>query len=477
MSDKSISTREKDYSQWYLDVIKAADLAEHSEVKGSMIIKPYGFAIWELMQRVLDEKIKETGAENAYFPLLIPEHYLSKEKEHVEGFKPELAVVTHAGGQKLDEPLVIRPTSETIIYATFAKWIQSWRDLPLMINQWANVIRWELRPRLFLRTTEFLWQEGHTAHATEDEADRHARRMLDVYQTFVQDWLAMPVVAGVKTDAEKFAGAKFTYTIEALMQDGKALQMGTSHNLSDHFARVFNVQYLDKDKQEKYVHQTSWGVSTRMIGGLIMAHGDDKGLVLPPRIAPIQVAIIPIFKNEDEKQAVVKAAEGVRSALVKKGIRVKLDDRDHETAGSKFYEWEKKGVPVRLELGPKDLAKEQVVAVRRDSGEKSFVAVNDVVDVILTMLGDIQRALFERAQAFVRERTQDARDYEDFKKRIESGGFFRMHWCGNAACERAIKDETKATIRCILFDGQDEKGTCIKCGKESSRRVIFARAY
>lgn len=476
MSNQTITLRTKDYSQWYLDVIKAADLAEHSDVKGSMIIKPYGFAIWEAMQKVLDAKIKEAGAENAYFPLLIPEHFLSKEKKHVEGFKPELAVVTHAGGQKLDEPLVIRPTSETIMYATFAKWIQSWRDLPLLINQWANVVRWELRPRLFLRTTEFLWQEGHTAHATIDEADVYARKILDLYRSFAEEWLAIPVVAGEKTDAEKFAGAHRTYTIEAMMQDGKALQMGTSHNLGENFARVFDVKYVDSDKTQKYCSQTSWGVSTRMIGGLIMAHSDDKGFVVPPRIAPIQAVIIPIWKTDAEREAVFSAAKKVQEDLRRDGVRSKIDERDYETAGSKFYSWEKKGVPVRVEIGPKDVAKGEMVVARRDNSAKISVKLSATATVS-KILDDVQNVLLERARVFAAERTRTAVVYEDFKKNIEGGGFFRMHWCGSAHCEALIKAETKATIRCIPFDAADEKGACIKCGKPSARTVIFARSY
>lgn len=478
MSDKSITTREKDYSQWYLDVIKVADLAEHSEVKGAMIIKPYGFAIWEAMQKVLGAAIKATGTENAYFPLLIPEHYLSKEKEHVEGFKPELAVVTHAGGQKLDEPLVIRPTSETIIYVSFAKWIQSWRDLPLKINQWANVVRWELRPRLFLRTTEFLWQEGHTAHATIEEADAFAREMLEVYRQFVEEWLAIPVIAGVKTDAEKFAGAHHTYTLESIMQDGKALQMGTSHNLGENFARVFEVKYLDKDKTQKYCSQTSWGVSTRLVGGLIMAHSDDKGLVLPPKIAPIQVIVIPIGKTADERAQTVAAAREVVAHLVGDGIRAKLDDRDYESPGSKFYEWEKKGVPVRIEIGPKDVARKQSLMVDRLFSNKITAPLDRAVaKVVRSALDDLQRELFVRASAFLEKHTHEFDDYMAFKKRIEDGGFFRMHWCGSAACEARVKGETKATIRCIPFDAKDERGACVVCGKPSDRRVVFARAY
>lgn len=478
MSEKNITTREKDYSQWYLDVIAAAGLAEHSEVKGAMIIKPHGFAIWELIQVALDRMIKETGHDNAYFPLLIPEHYLQKEKEHVEGFRPELAVVTHAGGQKLDEPLVLRPTSETVINATFAKWVQSWRDLPLLINQWANVVRWELRPRLFLRTTEFLWQEGHTAHATEVEAREEARKMLDVYRTLSEEWLALPVVAGEKTDSERFAGAVKTYTIESMMQDGKALQAGTSHELGQNFAKVFGVQFLDKDKERRYVWQTSWGVSTRLIGGLIMAHSDDKGLVLPPKLAPVQVVVIPIGKTADERAQTVTAAREVVAHLMADGIRVKLDDRDHESPGSKFYEWEKKGVPIRLEIGPKDISHKQSLMVDRLFGNKVPAPLDrGVVKVVRSALDDLQRDLFARATEFLEKHTFDIDDYASFKKRVENGGFFRMHWCGSAACEAQIKDETKATIRCIPFDPKEEKGKCVACGKDSSRRVIFARAY
>lgn len=474
---QSITKRADDFSQWYLDVIAAADLAEHSEIKGSMIIKPYGYALWERMQRILDDRIKATGHENAYFPLLIPESYLHREKEHVQGFSPELAVVTHAGGAKLDEPLVVRPTSETIMYASFSRWIQSWRDLPLLINQWANVVRWELRPRLFLRTTEFLWQEGHTAHMTEAEAEEEAKKMLEEYRAFVEEYLAVPVIVGQKTDAEKFAGALRTYTIEGLMPDGKALQMGTSHNLGQNFAKVFEVKYLDENNTQQYVWQTSWGVSTRMIGGLIMAHSDDKGLVLPPKIAPIQVVIIPIWKTAAEQNAVTDVIARVEQQLSGANIRVKIDTRDGQTFGEKAYAWEKKGVPVRLELGPKDIDKKQVTLARRDQDAKVSVALDETVSVISKILSEMQAQLY---QAALKKRTAQSvfvESYQDFVQAVEKGGFVYVPWEGSAEDEAQIKAETKATIRCIPFESSYPGGVCIKTGKKTSRIAVFARAY
>jgi len=471
-----ITSREEDFSQWYQDVVSAADLAEHSGVRGAMIIKPYGYALWENIQRILDQKIKETGHKNAYFPLFIPESYLKREAEHVEGFSPELAVVTHAGGEKLDEPLVVRPTSETIIYATFSKWIQSWRDLPLLINQWANVVRWEMRPRLFLRTTEFLWQEGHTAHATEEEAEQETRKMLGVYQSLAEEYLAMPVIPGQKTEAEKFAGALRTYSIEAMMQDGKALQAGTSHNLGQNFAKVFDVKYADRNGVMQYVWQTSWGVSTRLIGGIVLTHSDNAGLVLPPNIAPIKVIIIPIWRDESSREIVLREATALQESLRDIGI-VDLDDRDNVSAGVKFNEWEKKGVPIRIEIGPRDIEQGQVVLVRRDTGEKQTVVRDNVHRVIAELLNQIQRDLYECAKQRLVERSFITDDYVEFKKYIDQGGFVYSHWCGSESCEKAINAETKATIRCIPFDRSVPDGKCLKCGTSASQQVVFAKSY
>jgi len=475
---KTITKRNDDYSQWYQDVIASADLAEHSVVRGCMVIKPYGYAIWEKIVAILDSMLKGMGVKNAYFPIFIPESFLRREAEHVKGFSPELAVVTHGGGSKLEEPLVVRPTSETIIYDSFSKWIQSYRDLPLVINQWANVVRWEMRPRLFLRTTEFLWQEGHTAHATLQEADEYALRILnEVYAKFVQKYLAMPVYTGQKSEGEKFAGALKTYCIEALMQDGKSLQSGTSHNLSDNFSKSFNVTFLDKDGQQKNVFQTSWGVSTRLIGGLIMMHSDDKGLVLPPHIAPVQVVIIPIIKAGDE--TVLSATKSVASQLT--GISVEIDSRDHLRPGEKYYEWEKKGVPVRMEIGPKDLEKGTVVLVRRDTGVKESCAIDQVKKRVDEILEDIQSCLFAAALKRREESNKIADSWQEFEEKIKQGGYVFAHWCGDESCEANIKQKTKSVSRFLPFDGNEEEGThhCIHCGKEtdSKKRWAFALAY
>jgi prolyl-tRNA synthetase len=473
--EKKITSRDKDYSQWYLDVVSAADLAEHSSVKGCMIIKPYGYAIWENIQRILDEKIKETGVENAYFPLFIPQSFLSKEEEHVEGFSPECAVVTHAGGKKLEEPLVVRPTSETIMYDAFSKWIESYRDLPLLINQWANVVRWELRPRLFLRTTEFLWQEGHTAHATKEEAEERTKQMLGVYQNLAENYLAIPVIPGVKSELEKFAGADHTYTIEAMMQDRKALQSGTSHMLGQNFAEAFDIKFLGKDGKKYYVWQTSWGLSTRIIGALIMTHSDDKGLILPPKIASIDVVVIPIWASEKERKTVLDRAEKFVKEI--KDFKVKLDDRDMRP-GPRFFEWEKKGVPIRIEIGPQDVKNKSVVAVRRDNSKKETVKDKDISAYIKKALEDIQKNLFNKALKFQKDNTYQVNDWDEFKDIIsKKGGFIFTHWCGNDKCEAKIKKETKATIRCIPFGQKEEKGKCILCGGESIQKAIFAKAY
>lgn len=474
MAQKEISKRSEDYAQWYLDVIKEADLADYAPVKGCMVIKPYGYAIWERIQHLLDTKFKETGVENAYFPLLIPESYLKKEADHVEGFAPELAVVTHAGGEKLAEPLVIRPTSETIIYEMFSKWISSYRDLPLVINQWANVVRWEKRTRLFLRTSEFLWQEGHTAHATSEEAYDRSKQMQGVYQAFSEDFMAIPVVPGTKTESERFAGAEVTYTIESMMQDGKALQTGTSHVLSDHFTQAFNIKFLDADGKEKFIRATSWGVSTRLIGALIMAHSDDNGLVLPPNMAPIQVVIIPISINDEDKKQTEDKADQVAAELEKLGLRVKVDKRDGRI-GSKFYEWEKKGVPVRLEIGPKDIAAKSMVMVRRDDMSKETLPESDAVK-IKTVLDEIQQNLYQRALKFRDENTKDVATFDELVKQID-GGFAYIGWCGDVACEDKIKAE-KGTIRCIPFEQPKELGQCAVCGKKKAvQRALVAKAY
>ncbi len=474
---KVITPRSEDYSRWYTDVITQSGMGDYSPVKGCMVIRPLGFALWEAMQRELDARFKETGHENAYFPLFIPESYLHKEAQHVEGFSPECAVVTHAGGSKLEEPLVVRPTSETIIYAMYAKWIRSYRDLPVLINQWANVVRWEMRTRLFLRTTEFLWQEGHTAHATEADAETEALTILEIYRRFAEEQMAMPVYTGIKTASEKFAGALRTYSIEALMQDGKALQAGTSHNLGQNFSKAFDVKYQTKDGGWEHVWQTSWGVSTRLIGALVMAHGDDNGVNFPPRLAPVQVVIVPIWKTDAEKSRIAEAASLACEEL--KGIcRVRSDLRDEVSPGWKFNEWELKGVPLRLEIGPKDLEKDQFMAVRRLDRRKTPVPRGALRTRVFEMLEEIQTDMTERGRAFLRENTREVRDYESFKAVLdEKGGFLRAHWCGSPECEARIKDETKATIRCIPLEGNREEGRCVRCDAPSRAWVYFARAY
>jgi len=475
---KRITKRKENYAQWYLDVIEAADLAEHSPVKGCMIIKPYGYAIWENIQMILDTAIKARGVKNVYFPLFIPQSFLKREKEHVKGFAPEFITVTHAGGKKLEEPLIIRPTSETIIYETFSKWIKSYRDLPLLINQWANIARWELRPRLFLRTVEFLWQEGHTVHSTEEEAEVKAREMLEVYRSFAEDYLALPVISGRKTESEKFPGAVRTYCVEGMMQDGKALQVGTSHMLGQNFAKVFKVKFLDEKGTEQYGWQTSWGVSTRLIGAIIMAHGDDKGLVLPPRLAPIQVVVIPLWTSKEEREIVLAKADFIAQNLRNLyKISVEVDKREHIRVGPKFFEWEKKGVPIRIEIGPKDVAKESVVVVRRDTSEKELVTEKRINFRIRKMLEQIQESLLSKALAFQKENSYIVDSWDEFKTLIEKGVFIYAHWCGSANCESKVKEETKATIRSIPLNQKKEEGKCIFCGKSSNGRVIFARAY
>ncbi|MBM3285779.1 MAG: proline--tRNA ligase [Candidatus Eisenbacteria bacterium] len=476
---EGITPRSQDFSRWYQDLVQKAELADHSPVRGCMVIRPNGYAIWEKIQAGLDRLIKETGHQNAYFPLLIPESFIHREAEHIEGFAPELAVVTHAGGEKLEEPLVLRPTSETIIYSMFAKWVQSYRDLPLLINQWANVIRWELRTRLFLRTTEFLWQEGHTAHATEEEAEEETLRMLGVYRTFAEEHMALPVFAGRKTEAEKFAGAKHTYSIEAMMQDGKALQAGTSHNLGQNFAKTFQLQYQTLDNRMDFCWNTSWGVSTRLVGALIMGHSDDNGLILPPRLAPLSAVIVPIWKSPEERTSVSAFASEIGESLRAAGHSLRVDLRDQLTPGWKYADWELKGVPVRIEVGPRDLAKNQAVLVRRDNRAKQFVPREGIAAALKETLETMQRDLFAKALAFRDSRTRPLEDYDAFRAYMEADmGFATAHWCGAASCESKVKEETKATIRTVPEgDYLREKGRCIVCGDSSDRRVIWGKAY
>ncbi|MAP54763.1 proline--tRNA ligase [Altibacter sp.] len=491
MADK-LTTRAEDYSKWYNDLVLMADLAENSGVRGCMVIKPYGFAIWERMQAELDRMFKETGHQNAYFPLFIPKSYFSKEASHVDGFAKECAVVTHyrlrnaedgSGIEvdptaKLEEELIVRPTSETIIWDTYRKWIQSYRDLPLLINQWANVVRWEMRTRLFLRTAEFLWQEGHTAHATEAEAIAEAEQMMNVYAEFVETYMAVPVIKGTKTESERFAGALETYCIEALMQDGKALQAGTSHFLGQNFAKAFDVKFATKEGKQEYVWATSWGVSTRLMGALVMTHSDDNGLVLPPNLAPDQVVIVPIYRNDEQFEAVSKAANELMGSLRAKGIRVKFDNRDTHKPGWKFNEYELKGVPVRLAIGPKDLENGTVEIARRDTLTKEVVTRESVVETVASLMDTIQKNLFQKASMHRKEHTTTVESYEEFKKVLEAkGGFIVAHWDGTAETEEKIKNETKATIRCIPLEGASEAGHCMVTGKPSSQRVLFAKAY
>ena len=486
---KRITNRKDDYSQWYLDIIKEAKLADHSPVRGSMVIRPNGFALWENMKGALDTMFKETGHENAYFPLFIPKSFLSKEAQHVEGFAKECAVVTHSrlksvdGGvevdpeSKLEEELIVRPTSETIIWDAYRNWIQSYRDLPILINQWANVVRWEMRTRLFLRTMEFLWQEGHTAHATKEEAVEETERMLEVYRTFAEDFMAMPVIKGVKTASERFAGAIDTYCIEALMQDGKALQAGTSHFLGQNFAKAFDVKFQDQDGEHKFVWASSWGVSTRLIGGLIMTHSDDNGLVLPPKLAPIQVVIIPIYRDDEQRKTVLDYADPIVKELRSKGISVKLDNRDNFKPGWKFAEHEAQGTPLRIAIGPRDVDNGNVELARRDTLEKNIVSKDGIADRIDNLLKTIQQDLFDAAKERRDKQTTTVETYDEFKKRIEKGGFIYAHWDGTEETEAKIKEETKATIRLIPLNAEKEDGKCMVTGKPSSQKVLFARSY
>jgi prolyl-tRNA synthetase len=489
---KEITSRKQDYSQWYNDLIIKGSLADHSQVRGCMVIKPYGFALWENMRDQLDKMFKETGHVNAYFPLFIPKSYLSKEAAHVEGFAKECAVVTHyrlmsdpngAGlvvdpEAKLEEELIVRPTSETIIWNTYRDWIQSYRDLPLLINQWANVVRWEMRTRLFLRTVEFLWQEGHTAHATAQEAIEETEKMLGVYADFVENWMALPVIKGVKTESERFAGAVNTYCIEALMQDGKALQAGTSHFLGQNFAKAFDVKFSDKDNKLDYVWATSWGVSTRMIGGLVMAHGDDEGLILPPRIAPIQVVIVPIFKGTDQKLRIDEKAGELMRQLKDAGLRVKYDDSEHTRPGWKFAEYEMKGVPLRIAIGLRDIENNSVEVARRDTKIKTVLPLDGLSSRISALLDEIQLSMFNKAKDFRDAHIIKADTWDEFEQALEGeGGFISAHWDGTLETEAAIKEKSKATIRCIPLNNFQEEGTCILTGKPSPQRVLFARAY
>lgn len=487
--DKKLTTRAEDFSAWYNELVLRSELADYSPVKGSMVIRPNGYGIWERMQRALDDMFKATGHQNAYFPLLIPESFMKKEAQHVEGFAPECAVVTHGGGKKLEEPLFIRPTSETIIYHMFAKWTQSYRDLPILINQWANVVRWEMRTRLFLRTLEFLWQEGHTAHATHDEAEEEARRMLGVYRTFMEQWMAMPVITGLKSESEKFAGAVRTYSCEAMMQDNKALQAGTSHNLGQNFAKAFELQFQDEKGEMAFAWNTSWGVSTRMVGGLVMTHGDDNGLRTPPRLAPIEIVIVPIWRNDDEKARLTAAALKVKTELTEwtgRGatdrLRVHVDLRDGMRSGAKYYEWELRGVPLRFELGPKDLEKQAVFAARRDTREKQSLPMDGLPSAAAALLERIQNDMFQAA--LDRREANSVRgtiSYDEFKALMDGkGGFVFAGWCGEAACEAKVKEETKATIRCMPdaeFRSPVAPATCLCCERPSKAEAVWARAY
>ena len=490
---KGLPKRSEDYSLWYNELVKKADLAENSPVRGCMVIKPYGFSIWEKMQAEIDRMFKETGHTNAYFPLFIPKSYLSKEADHVEGFAKECAVVTHyrlkndENGNgvvvdpeaKLEEELIVRPTSETVIWSTYKNWIQSYRDLPILVNQWANVVRWEMRTRLFLRTAEFLWQEGHTAHATKQEAIDESVQMMNVYAQLAEEFMALPVVKGVKSEAERFAGAIETYCIEALMQDGKALQAGTSHFLGQNFAKAFDVKFATKEGGLEYVWGTSWGVSTRLMGALIMAHSDDQGLVLPPKLAPIQVVIVPIYKGDDQLAQISEKVAEIQSKLRAKGISVKFDSRDTHKPGFKFAEWELKGVPVRLAIGPRDLENNTLEIARRDTGEKqSFDLSEDIALKVESLLEDIQKNIYQKAMNFRESHTTEVNSYDEFKEVLEGkGGFVSAHWDGTAETEEKIKEETKATIRCIPLDQKQEEGACIYSGKPSKGRVLFAKAY
>ena len=477
MTNDKLTTRDENFSDWYNEIILKADMADYAPVRGCMVIKPYGWALWENIQKALDSRFKETGHQNAAFPLFIPMSFLEKEKEHVEGFSPELAVVTHGGGQELEEPLVVRPTSETIIGHMYSKWIKSYRDLPVLINQWANVVRWEMRTRLFLRTLEFYWQEGHTAHATATEAEEETLRMLHVYEDFAVNEAAIPVICGMKSETEKFAGALHSYTIEAMMGDTKALQSGTSHNLGQNFAKAFDIQYLDIQNQLQYCWTTSWGLSTRFIGAIIMTHGDDQGLILPPRLAPIQVVIVPIFHDVEERKVVLQYAQKITAELT--DFRVKLDDRFEQTPGFKFNDWEMRGVPLRIEVGPRDVANNKLVIARRDipgKAGKEIIELGALHQKVQSLLVDIHNMLLQKATTFRDVHIFEAQTYEDLKKSVQNGWAF-SYWCEGKECETKIKEDTKATTRCIPFNQEPMKGKCVVCSKETSTKAYFAKAY
>ena len=479
MAKSKLPKQSEDFPGWYVEVVKQAGMAEHGPAKGSMIIKPHGYAVWEHTQRAMDDRFKATGHENFYFSLLIPMHLLEKEADHIEGFAPEVAVVTHGGGQELEEPLAIRPTSETVIWNTYSKWIQSYRDLPLLYNQWCNIVRWEMRTRLFLRTSEFLWQEGHTAHATEQEAIDETLQMLEVYREVTEDVLAVPVLKGRKTSNERFPGAVETYTLEGLMRDRKALQCGTSHFLGQNFAKAYDVTFLNRDGKQEYAWATSWGYTTRMVGGTIMTHGDDNGLRLPPAVAPVQVAIVPIYKTDEERSAVMEVATRMRDELVgRHNLRVKLDDRDQYRPGFKFSEWELKGVPLRIEVGPRDLANDQVVVAERVYGNKKQLSTGEATSSMVEMLNDIQRALYEDATAFLDDNVHQISSFDEFAEGVETeGGFWVGAWCGESDCEIEITERTKATIRFVPIEREDPGASCMHCGKPGAERATWAKAY
>ena len=477
MAEDKLTSQKENFSEWYNQVVLRADLADYSPVRGCMVIKPYGWALWENIKADLDRRFKETGVVNAAFPMLIPMSFFEKEKDHVEGFSPELAVVTHGGGQKLEEPLAVRPTSETIIGYMYSKWIKSWRDLPVLINQWGNVMRWEMRTRPFLRTAEFYWQEGHTAHATYEEAEEETIRMLNVYSDFARQTASVPVLRGIKSESEKFPGALATYSIEAMMGDTKALQAGTSHNLGQNFAKAFDIKYLSQNNTLEYCWTTSWGLSTRFIGAIIMTHGDDNGLVLPPRLAPYQIVIVPIFKNDTEKSAVMECVGKVMAQL--KDFRVKLDDRTELTPGFKYHEWELRGVPLRLEIGPKDVEKNSVMAARRDipgKPGKSFLSQDNLADQVRDLLEEIQSAILTKAEKFQNDNIHEANTYDELKGIVENG-WAEAWWCGDPECEAKVKADTKATTRCMNFEHQHGHGKCVVCGKDAEKRIYFSKAY
>ena len=479
MADKKLTPRSEDFNDWYNTVVQKADLADYGPVRGTMIVKPYGWALWENIQDALDTRFKATGVQNAGFPMFIPMNFLQKEAQHVEGFAPELAIVTHGGGQELAEPVVVRPTSETMIGHAYANWIQSYRDLPLLLNLWNSVVRWELRTKLFLRTLEFYWQEGHTAHATAEEAEERTRQMLDVYSDFAVNEAAVPVIRGIKSEMERFAGAVQTYTIEAMMGDGKALQSGTSHNLGQNFAKAFDIEYLDHNNQLQHCWTTSWGLSTRFIGAIIMTHGDDNGLVLPPRLAPIQTVIVPIYRKDAEKTAVMEAVNRINQELIDAGVRVKVDDRENLSPGFKFNDWELRGVPTRIEIGPRDVQKNSVALARRDvpgRDGKQFVSQDGLAQAVADLLVDVQQSLLDRATKFRDENTHDVITYDDFKEAIKTG-FARVWWAGDNADETRVKEETKATIRCFPLEQPDGNGTCFLTGKPADKVAVFGRAY